>query len=105
MKDRNGISLTRGDLIVMRIDEFLDINDMRVVFDSVDSNNRMKYYPLTSVGVGLIKYESGETQVGFFRKEPYYIDYVDAHQLTLMDPGLLNSTERLFYNQIVQRLV
>jgi len=105
MKDKYGIVLQKGDCINVSFDQFLDQNDIKVVFDSITAAGDLMYFPINTVGLSLIKYLIGEPQTGMYRTMPFTINSIQEHQLTILDPGHLNSTDSKIYKEIIQRLV
>jgi hypothetical protein len=101
MTDKNNAALAKGDLILVRFDTFLDINDMKVIYHSVDSAGYLIYYPINTIGLSLAKYQAGEAQSGFFRKEEFKLNDIQSNQITLLDPGHLNPSDFNLYNKII----
>ena len=51
MKDKYGIVLQKGDCINVSFDQFLDQNDIKVVFDSITAAGDLMYFPINTVGL------------------------------------------------------
>lgn len=106
MKDIEGKELQKGDLIIVTPEVNYDEVSFLCVFDSVDDNSEMTYYPLDKDGLDVAKYNNGDFdngEEGFFRTTPFTMTKAKSKVLRKIDDNL-SGTRKYYYDEITQRL-
>ncbi len=119
MKDKEGIELVEGDLIMLTIDTPVEKPSQLVIFlnfieevTSIDSNGNetsntgstLHYYPISDLGLEVAKFDNGVTQTGFYRKEKYTATNINSINLLKMKSSNLKDYKKTLYDAIVALL-
>jgi hypothetical protein len=119
MKDKNGIDLVEGDLVILSIDTPIDHPAQKVVFKnqvertisiSQDGEERTKkvcdinYYPISDEGLEVVKKDAGQTQALLHREEEYKATNIKPRHLIKLNTGTLRGYEKTLYDSIVALL-
>lgn len=125
MKDRKGTELVRGDLIMYIVDTPVEHPTELVIFleneeytykvtdvnaltgtstERTETTNKVKYYPLTDLGLEVAKYDAGQTQTGLHRQQKYIITNTKSDNVLKVSSDKLSGYTKTLYTAIAALL-
>lgn len=119
MKDKNGIELVKGDLVILSIDNPIDHPAQKVIFKNQiervisiteDGQERTKkicdinYYPISDKGLEVAKFDAGQSQAIMHREKEYKATNIKPRHLIKLNAGTLRGYEKTLYDSIVALL-
>jgi hypothetical protein len=120
MKDKEGTTLTRGDLTMLIIDTpvdqvaglvmFLENEEYTVQAEDDDGNEILKnvntvlYYPITDEGLEVAKYDNGNAPATMHREKKFTVTNVEPKHLLKMDSSNLRDYQKTLFTNISAEL-
>jgi hypothetical protein len=116
MKDRNGLDIVRGDLIMIIIDTpihkpselviYLDNEDYvyKVTEDGEEKSKETKhviYYPLSDEGLEVANYDNGSASSLIHREKKFKITNINSDNIIKADSSNLRGYAKTLYDSII----
>ena len=119
MKDKEGVDLVEGDLVMVTIKTptqnpaflaiFLNYEEyvykITVNEEEVSrTTNTLHYYPITDDGLEVAKFDNGVNQPKMHREQKFTLTNIKAEDLLKMDPLKLRGYQKTLYDSIIALL-